>query len=1104
MKPNYISIVTISALFYQLLIAPLSAMTNPASPHMDDHASVAVASVSIPIVDDEQVSLPVPTPQKQLGALIEDLRMFQGNGKAELEQHGLWPLCQEIKNLRSLSKDAIAVLKAEKDKLSPQQQCLIKNYIEGEKQKVKDIQQLTKKVNDIKEIQDQKDKRIAEENYAFDTKVTWMALSAVILFVVGVVVALFYPVKTFLSSFDETITGSTSYSPFAFFAQQDMHTQFNATTTIPYLKDHFQHNIDMQNTLVEAAYHYIKKEVLPSHITDALVGYADFFMGSFKYISSFHQQVFFALCFNPTSNMTSALNVIKGQYYGAYDFQPPVCEKPDDVSVVFNIIKGKPELSGAYPSVDGAYKLAVAQPQKPGSLMDNQYATMRRAFVEQSADDVHDLIQNNAVIPKLIFNMTQQMRSHICPAEIMVHRLQDALDVLNSVVAPSNHTFFYFWFNKNGGLVRTNYSTVGSLGNISSASCDWQSNVKFGNDAHVRIALNKNGRMWLTEQPIDFLPNTGTVEKTHTRKLSASQELTDTATWRQSLTEALPDTESVLNSGTGTGTWRQSASKELVDTNTTEQSPSKELIDTNTTEHSASEGLSNTNTTEQSVSKELAGTESVLNSGTGTGGHSASEALPGTTTDSVRRSGTDTVVHSASEALAGTNTTEQSASDSSERSLSETTDRNTWTSSKSLTALRWLANLTGLENSSQAHYSWTEMIANGAAGSPPARYGHAAGRMGDEMFIGFGISASGSYLSDTWALNLTSLIWRNLGASISARGYPGTFTYNDSTWVFQGYGSTDSMLTQFSKDGYQEFPTSGYAGTTIGRLAMTNIADTFYAFGGSPSSSVLNYMNTLYRLQNTSALWQDVTPTISPASRGSCQFAVVHQDAYIFGGGTYSGGVLFKLNDVWKFNPLSGWAQMITNGASGSPAGRYAYTMGVLGTNIFIFGGTGNTNDLWKLDTQLMKWGIIMANGQAGSPPGRGFAAADFVKFNSDLYIFGGNYGGTNGCYNDLWRLRQTKVRLYNVTVSPNPIMANQNFTLSWIAEVSGGATGHLANITFNGHKYVQTFDGTLGSIILMANSTLGNNFSIPLSVQDRLSAFDSTSLHIPFEIDEY
>lgn len=912
MKRNYISIVTISALFYQLLIAPLSAMTDCAVQDTGMRNRIAVVT-----------SVPVDT---------QNVFPFSPANKQDLEN-----------------------------------------------------------------------KRIAEENYAFETKVMWIAT---LLFVVGLVVSLFYPLKTFLSSFDEAITGSTSYSPFAFFAQQDMHAQFNATTTIPYLKDHFQNNTQMQNTLVEAACHYIKKGVLPSNITDAFVGYADFFMGSFKYISVIQQVVAFTLCFNPVTNMTSALNVVKGSIYGiAYNLQPPVCENPDDLGVAFNIMKRKPELAAEYPSVNGAYKLAVGKPKMPDLLMNNHYGTARREFVAQSAEDVHDLIQDSPYIPNLIFNLTQQMRSHICPADIMMARLtNDAFRVLSSVIVPSNYTFFYFWFNRHGALVRTNYSTDGALGNISSSACDWQSDVKFGNDAHVRIALNAYGRMWITNQQLDFLPDTPTIEKTHTRKLSLS----------------------------------------------------KELAHTDTLKKSASEALAGTNTTEQSVSSELP----------------------------------------------GTNTTEQSVSDSSERSLSQITGIDTFTQSKTLAALRWLANLTGLENSSQ-QYSWTQMIPNGAVGSPPARYGHAAGRMGDEMFIGFGLNESGSFLADTWVLNLTSFVWRNLGASISARGRaPGTVTYNDSTWVFGGDGSADT-LTRFSQEGYQTFATTGYL--LSGWAAMTRIGNNFYLFGGRNSG---NSTNQLYRMQSTSSVWQNITSSPSPVSREKCQFAVVNQDAYIFGGFLTSG--LYE-NDVWKFSPASGWEEMSPGGLSGIPIVRYSYMMGVINTDILIFGGgayasvtngSGVTDDLWKLDTQLMRWNLIMANGQAGSPSRRKDAGTDFVNFNNDLYMFGGNNGSDN-CYNDLWRLRQTKVRLYDVKVSPNPILFNQNFTLSWTANVSSGATGHLANITFNGRKYAQTFDGALGSIILMANGTLGNSFSIPLSVQDLLDPLISTNLNIPFEIDD-
>jgi hypothetical protein len=53
---------------------------------------------------------------------------------------------------------------------------------------------------------------------------------------------------------------------------------------------------------------------------------------------------------------------------------------------------------------------------------------------------------------------------------------------------------------------------------------------------------------------------------------------------------------------------------------------------------------------------------------------------------------------------------------------------------------------------------WYSPSVNGAA-VPPARYGHAAGVLADNLYVFGGIDASGNFFTDLWVFNIEDRVW---------------------------------------------------------------------------------------------------------------------------------------------------------------------------------------------------------------------------------------------------------------------------------------------------------------------------------------------------------
>lgn len=289
--------------------------------------------------------------------------------------------------------------------------------------------------------------------------------------------------------------------------------------------------------------------------------------------------------------------------------------------------------------------------------------------------------------------------------------------------------------------------------------------------------------------------------------------------------------------------------------------------------------------------------------------------------------------------------------------------------------------------------TWTNLIPNGAAGSPPARAGHSAvyDQANNRMII-FG--GCGGYclpnFNDVWVLE-------------NADGIGGT-----PTWT-------------------QLFPTGAAPAPRDNQTAVYDEANNrMIVFGGITCCTTV--FTDTWILTNANGLggtpaWTQLSPTGSPAPGGYGPSAIYDSATNrmtVFGGGTQSSG---SVNGVWVLSNANGlggspaWTNTVANGAVGSPAKRGFHTATYdAGSNrMTIFGGGGNNppsndsfNDAWVLSN---------ANGLGGSsvwtrltptgvkPEGRGNHCAAYDSGTNRMIMFGGSDNNNDGWFNYGWVL---------------------------------------------------------------------------------------------------
>jgi hypothetical protein len=294
-------------------------------------------------------------------------------------------------------------------------------------------------------------------------------------------------------------------------------------------------------------------------------------------------------------------------------------------------------------------------------------------------------------------------------------------------------------------------------------------------------------------------------------------------------------------------------------------------------------------------------------------------------------------------------------------------------------------------NGEGATGQWIRLIADGAAGSPPARSGHSAvyDSVNNRMIIFGGCSAScAPVLNDVWVLtNANGVGGTPVWAQLQLSGGPAARTNAAVT-----YNAPGNQLIVFGGQDGSANPCSTYS--DVWTLSNAN------GLGGSPAwmSPSLGYGSTVPPGQNGAT-----------AVYGSATGVIV-----VFGGTGLVNGTCQATNAVWVLG-IDGAevysSSRVPNGAAGAPPARsfhsavYDATFG----RMLVFGGvdgSGNyLNDVWSLSDAngygFVGWSMLSPTG--GPPQARSGQAAIFDSANHRMTIFAG--ADATGALNDSWVL---------------------------------------------------------------------------------------------------
>jgi len=279
------------------------------------------------------------------------------------------------------------------------------------------------------------------------------------------------------------------------------------------------------------------------------------------------------------------------------------------------------------------------------------------------------------------------------------------------------------------------------------------------------------------------------------------------------------------------------------------------------------------------------------------------------------------------------------------------------------------------------------------------------------------------------------------------------------------------MSGDSTTNNYGVYGTKGVAaasnkpGGRTGSVSWTDASGNFYLFGGyGYSRSAYGNLNDLWRYNASSGQWawisgdsvvnqfgiygnKGVTSSSNkPGSRGgamSCKDA--SGNVYLFGGGSYAGTTTGPLNDLWKYDNITGLWTWIAGDSTANvdavygpqyvaadsvkPSGRSNGTMWMDNSgNPWIFGGFAVLhftkiwfNEVWKYDPSTGYWawmsgtkgynmvqnaGPIGVEGSAYYPIGRE-GCGEWEDASGNLWMYGGYndpFTDFGYVYGDLWR----------------------------------------------------------------------------------------------------
>jgi hypothetical protein len=293
-----------------------------------------------------------------------------------------------------------------------------------------------------------------------------------------------------------------------------------------------------------------------------------------------------------------------------------------------------------------------------------------------------------------------------------------------------------------------------------------------------------------------------------------------------------------------------------------------------------------------------------------------------------------------------------------------------------------------------------------------------------------------------------------------------------------------------------DFKSGGYPGSRNFATAGTDVSGNFWLFGGygQDSTGATGDLNDLWEYKSATNEWAWISGSTTegdgghygnlqtpasgnaPCARdGGVTWTDNSGNLWLFGGHGFPPHAEGYLNDLWKFNPATGyWAWMAGNdtmssnngwtgvyGTLGSaaslnnPGSRiYSSTWTDSNNNLWLFGGQGydstggygDLNDLWEFSPTTNEWAWMAGSNLAGQlgvyqpapgpsvaassgldteagpegastsyTPGSRMKAISWKDNNGDLWVFAGSgldSKGASGALNDLWKYQLSSFRI--------------------------------------------------------------------------------------------
>ena len=382
-----------------------------------------------------------------------------------------------------------------------------------------------------------------------------------------------------------------------------------------------------------------------------------------------------------------------------------------------------------------------------------------------------------------------------------------------------------------------------------------------------------------------------------------------------------------------------------------------------------------------------------------------------------------------------------------------------------------------------------------------------------------GYSSSG-YQNDLWKFDITTGLWTWVGGDNTAnkKGVYGTKGTSDAAnkpgarysaascsdingdiWLFGGYGYGVSGADFYLNDLWKFNVATGQWTWISGDVTTGQVG----IYGTKGTSAALNKPGARY----SPAMWTDASGNM-----------------WLFGGTGFAlttGAVGGELNDLWKFDILTGeWTWMSGDNtlnqagnygtigaasATNKPGGRHAPAIWQDPTGkTYMFGGSGfaatggltSLNDLWELDLPGGEWtwidgnntgsqkGIygVKATSAATNVPGARYDAVSWMDSDRRLWMFGGNGVGSTvatGYLNDMWSYQLPDVILPVEFIYFTATDAGATVQLNWST---------AQEINSNYFSIERSYDGNVFETIGRVSAAGQSNSVLNYGFTDRVS----------------